>query len=154
MSNKGRLKKAGGKIGRFFNIRQWVGSEQLGEPLHYVKRVVKQAFVIPEQKKDEKEDFSLLVDKLGLTADQIRKKKNAFLRLCILFLFLAVLVIVYAFTHLSFGHYRVFFPSFVLFFVCLSFAFRYHFWYVQIKIQRLGCSFQEWCDYVLPGRKK
>lgn len=146
-------KKIRGRFSRFFNIKQWIGSENLTTPLPYLKNVINQAFELPAETK-EKEDFSKLVEKLGLTEEQIRKKKKAFLRLCTIFIVLACLVMTYAVFHVAAGHYRAFFPTLVLFFVCLAFAFRYHFWYMQIKMQKLGCSFQEWCNYVLPGRKK
>jgi intracellular multiplication protein IcmV len=153
MADKEHSTAKKGRLSRYFNVRQWVGTDHLRNPFEFLKKILVTAFVVPPET-TEKEDFLELVDKLGLTSEQLRKKKNAFLRLCIVFCILAFLVVVYAVFHVSFGHYRVFFPSIVLSVVCLAFAFRYHFWYMQIKTQRLGCSFQEWCDYVFSGRKK
>jgi len=61
---------------------------------------------------------------------------------------LAGMVLIYAFYHLWMGHYLPILPSIVLSCVCLAQAFRYHFWYVQLKIGKLGCTFDDWLDYM------
>lgn len=153
MADKDNIQEKKGRLARYFNVKEWIGIEQLSNPFQFFKKILIQAFEIPPEK-NEKEDFSELVEQLGLSPEQLRKKKYAFLRLCIILCLLAMLVVAYAIFHVIAGHYRIFLPSMVLSFVCLAFAFRYHFWFMQIQTKRLGCSFQDWCNYVFEGRKK
>lgn len=89
---------------------------------------------------------------LGLTSEALLKKERVFLRLAIWLLGLMVLVLGYAAYQFFEGFYRAMFPTIVLSMVCLAQAFRYHFWYVQLKIGKLGCTFNDWFNYVFSGK--
>ncbi len=146
-----RLKKTNKRLGKIINPRAWLGYDRLSESASFIKSQMTSIFNLNPQM-DESEDFNEVVGNLGLTPKALQKKKNFFVGLTIFFIALMLLVLGYAFYQWINGHYRAILPSFVLSFLCLALAFRYHFWYFQMKVERLGCTLQEWLDYVLSGK--
>jgi intracellular multiplication protein IcmV len=45
---------------------------------------------------------------------------------------------------LFYGSYQAAIVSFIILWIALVLAFRYHFWYFQIKNRKLGCTVYEW----------
>lgn len=148
---KERLKKTGKTVRKYFNPANWMGYSHIETSADMIKQTVADIFIPPESGVED--DFSETVEQLGLSPEILKSKQKALMRLCVFLVFLMLIVLSYSSYQLYQGHYRAFIPSLVLSFVCLAFAFRYHFWYFQIKVQRLGCTFQEWLNYVLSGKK-
>jgi intracellular multiplication protein IcmV len=56
----------------------------------------------------------------------------------------ALLLFAYMTYEIYFGYFLGALLSLVVAFLALALAFRYHFWFFQIKQRRLGCSVSEW----------
>lgn len=144
-----RFEKTGKWLGRVINPRAWMGYDGIKESGVFIKEETKRIFTPPEQTIPD--DFHDTLQRLGLTPEEVLKKQKTFLRLAILVLSLMLIALGYAVYQLIEGHIRSFIPSIMLAVLCSSFAFRYHFWYFQMKKQKLGCTFSEWLNFVWPG---
>lgn len=101
--------------------------------------------VFEKQAPKRKESFEEALARLNLSEQDIHNRTKEFKRLIAVFLFLFVGLLVY----LLYAIYEKAWiaslgTSGILLFVCAQ-LFRYHFWLFQIKQQRLGCTFREWC---------
>ena len=149
-------KKSGSRIGRvlsrIINIRVWLDWDRMKSFARYLKQSFKQAFIPRKAKKNE--SFNAAVSHLNLTAADLKIKQNSLYRLSIIMTVAASLIFVYAGYHLFYGTFRAFSVSLVITMIALVLAFRYHFWYFQIKSRKLGCTFQEWFRQGLLGGKE
>jgi hypothetical protein len=122
----------------------------LVEQVSFIKKIGSGLFRI---KRTDRSDSFENLENLGVTADKVQEARQAFKRLFILFLGISGLVLIYFFYHLFEAHFFTAVISFAVFMMCLSQAFKYHFWFVQIEKKKLGCSFGEWLDYTLKALK-
>lgn len=79
----------------------------------------------------------------------LEQRQREFRNLVILFGSILVLGIFYLFYALFHAMWQ---QSLLIFLFCLFMAavcFRYHFWFVQIKKRKLGCTFKEWKEETL-----
>ena len=65
----------------------------------------------------------------------------------------ACLIFVYAGYQFFYGSIKAFIVSLVVMLIALVLAFRYHFWYFQIKQRKLGCTFNEWYRRINRGER-
>lgn len=141
-------------IRKVFNVRAWCDYDRMKIITGYVLNAFKQLF-IPDKKnpKNARKNFKNAVSEMRLSKTELNSQQKSLYRLALLMCFLALLLGSYGFYHLFAGAYRAFFVSIVLTALALVLAFRYHYWYFQIKEQKLGCSFKEWYQKGLLGRK-
>jgi intracellular multiplication protein IcmV len=84
----------------------------------------------------------------------LEKREREFRNLVILFgsiFVLGVLYFFYALLHMMWEQ------SVIIFLFCLfisALCFRYHFWYIQVKKRKLGCTFKEWKEETLKELSK
>lgn len=99
----------------------------------------------------ESETFEQAQTRLNLTEEDIVNRTMYFLRLALVYLFCAICMIVYA-TYLYFTKdYMGSFMCLPILSVILSFAFREHFWYTQMKHRKLGMTGKDWFDSLIKG---
>lgn len=139
-----------GSIGRgvkwslkpFFEIPRWIG----------VSTLKRNAAIIREQaveithlgQKDRKETFDEAIARFGLSEQDIILKRNAFLRMALIFAGVGVLIFCYAMYLLWHDAAIGGILAFVVGLLSFGYAFRYHFWFFQIKHRKLGCTFNDW----------
>lgn len=149
-------KKNESRIGRVFrriiNIRAWMDYDRTKAGFVYLKNGFKKLFV--PQKATTAENFDEVVKKMNLTENDIRSRQNSLWRLTVFMLVIAGLIFVFAGYHLFNGHLRATLLSLVVMLIALVLAFRYHFWYFQIKERKLGCSIREWFYQGIMGENK
>ena len=143
-----------GRIMRtIFNPRVWMNYEQVKDTTTYLKDGAFNLFTVPGKYRSN-ESFDDVMKRMGLTEEKVQSQKKALFRLSIVMLLMSFLVLGYAISHFYSGNYHTAGASTVIFFVVLALAFRYHFWYFQLKERRLGCSMKEWFHRGLLGAKK
>ncbi len=108
---------------------------------------------VPQGKADKGESFDAAIARMNLSDQDLQAKQSALYRLSILMCTAAIFIFGYAIYHLYYGSYRAVIISFILMLIALALAFRYHFWYFQIKTRKLGCSISEWYRQGLKGDK-
>lgn len=100
------------------------------------------------------ESFEEAIKRMNIDEQTLEQRKNALFRLSVLMLLVAGFVFVYMWYQLFFGTYIAAIVSLVVTMIGLVLAFRYHFWYFQMKTRKLGCSIDEWFRQGLMGEKK
>jgi len=143
-----------GVLKRVFNVRQWSDYDRLKAFTQYLGTGIKKMF-IPHQEtlKDSKNTFTQMSLKMNLTEQDLLARSNGLYRLSILMCILALGILGYGGYQVYQGHYKSFLISMVVSLIGLVLAFRYHFWYFQIKERKLGCTFKEWYKQGLLGKK-
>jgi len=133
--------KVSGKT--FFNPSAWFGYDEVKGHTKIIWAVI-QGLIYPAQS-ERSETFDEALERLNLThADANRTARNYYI--------FAVFFVVCGFSAIVFGLYisklyhtvSAFFLALAVAALFLSQAFRYHFWFFQIKHRQLGCTFQEW----------
>ncbi len=110
-------------------------------------------FLFPQQAA-QKESFKQAQKNYKLSDDDLLLEQKALLRLSILMVTVAVLILGYTGYQLFYGTLRAALLSFIVMMIALVLAFRYHFWYFQIKNRKLVVPFKQWYRQGLLGEKK
>jgi len=134
-----------------FKVKSWLDTERIRSGYRYV---VDQAsiYFIPGTT-TKKESFDTAKVRLKLSDEDLLVQQKGLLRLSIVMVAAAIGVFSYAMYNLFYGYYAALIVSGVVIMLALAMAFRYHFWYFQIKHQRLGCSVQDWFRQGILGVK-
>lgn len=137
---------------RIFNVRAWFDWDRVKSFTLYLHNGFKRFFV--PQQANTSESFDEAVAKLNLTEKDLLLKQKSLFRLSIVMVVVATVVLFYTIYQLLYGSYHAALLSLVIMFIALVLAFRYNFWYFQIKHRKLGCSFKEWYRQGLLGEKE
>lgn len=137
---------------RIFNVRSWSDWDRLKSFTAYIGSGVKRLFV--PMKETEVDSFDEALQKFHVSEDDLTTKQKALFRLCLIMLGMAFLIFIYAGYHLFYGTYKAAIISYVVMMIALALAFRYHFWYFQMKTRRLGCTFGQWWRQGIMGEKE
>ncbi len=137
-----------------FNIRLWLDYDRLRAFNIYIVEIFKRVFIPSQTKqKDSKATFEDAMVKMNLTEEGLVVRRNALFRLAILMSLIGFAVFVYAVYHLIEGNYQAAVVSLVVSMIGFVLAFRYHFWYFQIRERKLGCTLKEWYQQGFLGKK-
>lgn len=139
-------------ISSILNVREWFDWERVRSFTLYLTNGFKQLFV--PQQSVKAESFKEVTAKLDINEENLLIKQKALLRLSLLMVVVAGLIFGYAGYQLFYGSFKAVIVSLVVTLIALTLAFRYHFWYYQIKHRKLGCTFDEWLRYGLLGEKR
>ena len=135
-----------------FNVRLWIDWDRSKAYLLYVFFGIKKYFV--PQSPSSEESFTEAKNKFELSDEMLIKQQNSLLHLSLLMLGFAFLMLIYTVYQLILGSLFSVIVSVVVMCLALTFAFRYHFWYFQVKERKLGCTLTEWFRRGLMGDKE
>ncbi|QRN02861.1 type IV secretion protein IcmV [Legionella sp. MW5194] len=135
-----------------FNVRKWSDFDRMKSFTLYLGDGFKRLFV-PQKTTGSGESFKMAMAKYNLSEKDLVAQQKALFRLSILMFIAAILVFSYAVYHVIYGSISAVIISLVVMLIALTLAFRYHFWYYQIKVRKLGCTFREWFRQGLMGEK-
>jgi len=136
----------------FINPREWLGYDSLKGQTQTIRSFIKDAATV--QKPERTETFQEALSRLDIKDEELKSTAKTYLTYAFIFLGLAIVDFSYG-LYLLF-HHGAFLGLVLSLAVCallLAQAFRYHFWFFQIKSRRLGCTVQEWRDDLL-GKKR
>jgi intracellular multiplication protein IcmV len=139
-------------LSRIFNFRAWADWDRVKSFTRYLGYGV-QRMVVPDSP-IATESFKEAMKRLGLSEEDLLVKQKALLRLSRLMVFVAGVILIYAGYHLVYGGLKAAIISLVVMMISLVLAFRYHFWYYQMKTHKLGCTFNQWYRFGLLGEKE
>ncbi|AOW53551.1 TPA: type IV secretion protein IcmV [Legionella pneumophila subsp. pneumophila] len=149
-------KKSGSRIvrviTRIINVRKWVDWDRMKSFTLYLVNGVKRLFV--PQEPTHVEAFDEAVKKLKLNEADLIIKQKALFRLSVIMVIAAFMLLIYMGYQLFYGSWKATIISLVVVMIALVLAFRYHFWYYQIKQRKLGCTVKEWYRQGLLGEKE
>lgn len=146
------MAKKKGFIRSTFQFSRWMGLREIKNNASSIKGLFTDLTKL--EKPEFNETFADAKTRLNLSDADVSARAIYFLRLAIFYLFLALCIIGYAIYLYSFGDYIGTFMCLPIMSVLLSFCFKEHFWYTQLKYQRLGISFREWLNCLLKGEAK
>ena len=138
-SSPSRIKRLFSNI---FKIKSWLDLERIQSGFQYVKEQASTYFIPGTSKATE--SFEQAKTRLKLSDDDLLVREKGLLRLSVIMMTAAIFIFIYSMYNLFYGYYAALLVSVVLNMLALVMAFRYHFWYFQIKNKRLGCSLHEW----------
>lgn len=148
---KNKAQRTANVIKNAFNFRKWSDWDRTQASMQFLERSFKRFFVPQSQVANE--TFEEACTRLHLSEVDIEKKKGSLWRMTILMLTVGALLLCYGIYQLIFGSYLGLCLSLLVVVISIVMAFRYHFWYFQMKEHKLGCSFNEWYRRGLWGEK-
>jgi intracellular multiplication protein IcmV len=134
-----------------FNVKSWIDYERIRAGKQYIVERCTTYFVPGKIQKTE--SFESAKAKLKLSDKDLLVRQKGLLRLSLTMAGVAILMFIYALYNLFYAYYLAVLISLVVVLMALAMAFRYHFWYFQIKQKKLGCSFREWFSQGILGDK-
>lgn len=127
----------------FFNPSAWLNFNEIKEGNRAIYESVNGLFRTPVAKRTE--TFAQAVERLKLGEATIERTKEAYFNYAVVFLSLAIVVGLFSifllFYHFTISGFLIGIAAAALF---AAQAFKYHFWYFQIKHRKLGCTLAEW----------
>ncbi|MDF1758540.1 MAG: type IVB secretion system protein IcmV [Legionellaceae bacterium] len=129
---------------RFFDYKAWSDWDRSRSIAFYFINMVKKIFVPQKINKENIKSFATVVEEMKLTEEDLIIKQKSLKKLCVIMLVTSFIFYVYSMYQVLYGSFLGVILSVVLTFVCLTLAFRYHFWYFQISNKKLGCTLKEW----------
>jgi intracellular multiplication protein IcmV len=140
------------KMKRVFNVRMWSDADRLKSFALYIVETAKLFFV--PKKQEITESFEEARVRLNLDEHALTAREKFLFRLSLLMVFFAVAFFMYAAYEFFNGYVLNGFLTLAVMCIALVLAFRYHFWYFQIRHRKLGCTFSEWLKQGLLGEKQ
>lgn len=144
--------RIGQVLSNIIDVRGWFDWDRMKAFTQYLVSGIGQLFV--PQKAKVVEPFEEAKARMNLTDSELLARQKGLFRLSIIMVVFAILLFVYAVTLLVEGSIRGFILGLVVTTIALILAFRYHFWYFQIKERKLGCTIQEWFKQGIMGDKR
>jgi intracellular multiplication protein IcmV len=136
-----------------FNVRQWSDYDRMKTFSQYLGQMIRHTLIPNKVEIKKSEEYFLeKVAAMNLTEADLEARKKRFYILSILMCVIALGVFGYSIYHMVHGNLKAVVVSVVVTMIALVLAFRYHYWYFQIKIRKLGCTFGEWFRRGLLGR--
>ncbi|KTD64387.1 type IVB secretion system protein IcmV [Legionella spiritensis] len=139
-------------IKSIFNVRKWADYDRMKSFTTYLGEGFKKLFV--PQKKVATKSFDNAMSEFHVTEKDLATQKKALFRLSILMCIAATLLFSWGIYHVVNGSLKAAGLSMIVMLIALALAFRYHFWYYQIKERKLGCTLKEWFREGLMGGKR
>ncbi|MDR3478341.1 MAG: type IVB secretion system protein IcmV [Gammaproteobacteria bacterium] len=127
----------------FFDPTGWIGYESVKQTTTSIWAILKSLFFPPEAVYQE--TFEQAMARQGLTEEDVEASEQRYLLFAYFFVVLGSIAFVMSFYFL-FHHETLAGCVLAIATAALLFsqAFKYHFWYFQIKYRKLGCTFKEW----------
>jgi len=143
------MAKKKGFIRSNFQFSRWMGMHEIKSNASNIKTLFNE--LTKYDQSEFSETFEEAIKRLKLSEQDVANRTIYFLRLSMLYLFFALCLVAY-------GIYLYFVGDLIGTLMCvpiisvlLSFCFKEHFWYTQMKHRRLGMSFRNWLDCLLKG---
>lgn len=129
----------------FLDPKAWVDYDGVKRSFSLTWAIVGGLFAPPVVKEEGKETFEEAIARFGLTEAEIQEKANNYLMFSLIFVACGSVALLFSFYLLFYiGTFLGFILGFAVVLLFSAQAFRYHFWYFQIKCRKLGCTFEEW----------
>lgn len=151
MAKKGIIK---GFFGSILNVRKLSSYDEVKSVATSITRSVKDLYNTDRSDVVRVESFSSAMQRLQLTEGDIKKRTNYFLYYFLVYFLMAIALLTYAvYLMIIGGAILAVMASLVLTVLMLVYSFREHFWYMQMKKRKIGCTVKEWIAFIL-GRTK
>lgn len=144
-------------FGSIFNVREWVSYDEISYNGKWILESLKLLFSKPKKLNQQElnETFSDAATRLQLSEEDIASRTKHFLMTSVLYFAIAVLLFAYEIYLIFVGApFLSLIMNLALIALMTSYAYRENFWYMQMKKRKLGCTFDEWRNYILGRTQK
>lgn len=133
----------------FVDVKSWLSYDEVSSNTRSTLNLFRRLFRMDAKQNMRQETYEEAVVRLGLTEEQIISRKRTFLHSSMVYAVFALGFFVY-FIYLII-HARILATcfSFILTALMAIFAYREHFWYMQMHKKKLGCNFRDWVGFIL-----
>tara|TARA_Y100000815_G_C13346334_1_gene502212 strand:- start:4010 stop:4477 length:468 start_codon:yes stop_codon:yes gene_type:complete len=135
----------------FVNIHEWVGLKNILMMSKGLMVAVKAVFI--PQKSERKENYQEAIQRLNLSEHDILERQKAFLRIALTMACFGLICLIYMLYLLFSGLLAAGCLALIVALIVFAYAYRFHFWYFQLKSKKLGCSFNEWLNAKVSGEE-
>lgn len=154
-------KKSGSRTGRFIgrrlNVKAWVDLDRIAAGKRYVTDLYSRFISVNKKEAapsvDKLESFDEAKVRLNLTDKDLLVRQKSLFRLAALMVVCSIGIFLYMIYNLIQAYYLAALLTLIVCMLSLVLAFRYHFWYFQIKQHKLGCTVSQWFKEGLMGVK-
>ncbi|MCL5261663.1 MAG: type IVB secretion system protein IcmV [Gammaproteobacteria bacterium] len=132
----------------FVDVRRWVFYDEIINNAKIIVNLGKSVLLL-DKKPTTTETFAEAVERFQLSENDLVLKEKHFFQFTLSYLIIGFLLLCYA-TYLLLFVDALMVGSAVIIMALLMFvyAYREHFWFMQIRKRKLGCSFKEWVRFV------
>lgn len=147
MAKKKRL----GLFRQMTNVSGWMGLQNLKQTSSNIAKDFKDLRQVPEA--TIKETFEEAVHRMGLDEDAIARRIKQCYYTGWFYFGAAILLFIYGIYLILHTGIIGAFISWILTVFALALAYRESFWYFQMTVRKLGCSFAEYKNFLIGGKK-
>lgn len=147
MGFRSRTKKM---VKPFIDYRYWMSWDEHKTTWENLSELVKDTF-LPPVLPEREESFEAAVARMELSERALQTRMRQCLGFASFFFFAGVCSLIYTAYLLFSKEFAVSFLGIGVTSLFFAYAFRYHFWYFQIKNRRLGCTFKDWWQSKIKG---
>lgn len=142
---KGKVRRVlGWSFSPFVNVFGWLGLSSLTRGARDIKDMGTEFLSV--QKETHKETFEQAVERLGISETKLLQEERIFIKLSIIFLCLGLMILLYSVYLAWAGWFISFVIAVIVSGIAFAYAFRFHFWWFQVRHHKLGCTFKEWYE--------
>ena len=134
-------------MARTFNVYQWAGTKSLVDSGRNIRSLY--TAMVHVKKPTRRETFAQAVARLGLTADDIKKKQQQYRLTSSIFGVFFIFGVVYSCLLFYRKDYVTTVMAIAYSMLMFAFFFRESFWYMQIKQRTLGKTVFDWARFLL-----
>ena len=137
------------------NVRAWMDTDSLGSNAVGIVRMIKLYFVPSSVDSVRRESFAEAKQRFQLEDKTISAMQRTFGRMALVFSVITLMACVYTVYLFLYGTWSAILVALALSTLAAVLAFRYHFWWFQIRSRTLGYTFKEWLHKgLLSGGKR
>ena len=148
---RAKEKKSGrtkGFFKSFVNVKEWVSYDELSTTAETTVGLYRKFF----QRKPSQvlqETYAEAVARLGMNEEQQVRKGEGFLYSSLVYAAFTFGLLCYLIYLLAHKHFLASCLDSILVSLGALLAYREHFWYMQMRKKKLGCSFHDWMVFIL-----
>ena len=146
IKKKGPIRKAL-SLASPFAVRRWVSYDELVANLENTSGFFKN-FFSRQQREIRKESYEEAIARMALTEEQLQRRKSVLLKSATIYSVFALILFGYAIYLLINSKFPSLFLVLCLLVPTVLITYREYFWYMQMEKKKLGCTFDEWLEFV------
>jgi len=131
----------------FVDVKKWSSYDEVSANTKTTWTMF-QRLIYRKPKALRKENYKEAIARLGLTEKQTAARKNNFLYSSFVYAFFAVGFLVYLVYLLVNFRFLAASLTGLLMVVMSLMAYKEHFWYMQMRREKLGCNFNDWLEFI------
>lgn len=136
----------------FVNVKKWISYDELTSNTKNVFGMYKR-LVYKKPTTIIQESFEESIKRQGLTELDLAKRKRYLFWASLMYGVIAIVLTIYGTILLIEAHILSGLMNYVLAALMYLYAYRENLWFMQIKLRKLGCNFNDWIAFILRGAK-